>query len=49
MKHSTLTFRPRKANKMLLLKIAEMAKEDNRTLNNFIEKILLDYIKANKK
>ena len=41
MAHETVTFRPSKENKTLLAQLAKLAKQDNRTLNNYIETVLL--------
>lgn len=47
MAYETLTFRPSKENKELLAQLAELAKQDNRKLNNYIETILINWIKNN--
>jgi len=47
MAYETLTFRPSKENRELLAHLAELAKQDNRKLNNYIETILLNWIKNN--
>jgi DNA replication protein DnaD len=47
MAYETLTFRPSKENSELLVHLAELAKQDNRKLNNYIETILLNWIKNN--
>lgn len=47
MAYETLTFRPSKKNKTLLADIAKLAEQDNRTLNNYIETILLIWRKDN--
>jgi len=44
MANETVTFRPSKENPQLLAQLAKLAKQDNRTLNNFIETILLRYL-----
>lgn len=44
MDNKTVTFRPSKENPQLLAQLAKLAKQDNRTLNNFIETILLRYL-----
>jgi len=44
-----ISFRPSKENKNLIPKLAELAKKDNRTLNNYIETILLKHINHTKK
>lgn len=41
MAHETLTFRPSKKNKKLLSYLKKLAEKENRTLNNYIETILL--------
>jgi hypothetical protein len=46
MAYETLTFRPSKENKTLLAKLAKLAKQDNRNLNNYIETILINHIQA---
>ena len=43
--YSTLTFRPSKENSNLLASLAELAKQDNRNLNNYIETVLLSHLK----
>lgn len=45
MAHETLTFRPSKENSNLLASLAELAKQDNRNLNNYIETVLLNHLK----
>jgi hypothetical protein len=45
MANETLTFRPSKENKNLLTQLAELAQQDNRTLNNYIETVLLSHLK----
>ena len=45
MANETLTFRPSKENKKLLTQLAELAKQENRSLNNYIETILLSHLK----
>lgn len=47
MAYETITFRPSKKNKTLLADIAKLAEQDNRKLNNYIETILLIWLKAN--
>ena len=47
MAYETMTFRPSKENSELLTQLAELAKQDNRKLNNYIETILLNWIKNN--
>ena len=41
--YETLTFRPSKEHKTLLADIAVLAKKVNRTLNNYIETVLLEH------
>ena len=41
MANETLTFRPSKKNKNLLSDLNKLAEKENRTLNNYIETILL--------
>lgn len=45
MAYETLTFRPSKENSNLLASLAELAKQDNRNLNNYIETVLLTHLK----
>lgn len=45
MAYETLTFRPSKENSNLLASLAELAKQDNRNLNNYIETVLLNHLK----
>ncbi len=45
MAYETLTFRPSKENSNLLATLAELAKQDNRNLNNYIETVLLSHLK----
>lgn len=47
MPKETLTFRPSKENDNLLARLSELAKEENRSLNNYIETILLLWLKNN--
>ena len=46
MANETLTFRPSKKNKNLLSDLNKLAEKENRTLNNYIETILLNHIQA---
>ena len=46
MAYETLTFRPSKENKKLLVRLSELARQDNRNLNNYIETILLNHVLA---
>jgi hypothetical protein len=48
MPYETLTFRPSKGNKNLLVQLSELAKQDNRKLNNYIETVLLNHVKTKK-
>ena len=43
----TITFRPSKENSEMLNQLSELAKQDNRSLNNYIETILLFWLKNN--
>ena len=43
----TITFRPAKENSEMLNQLSELAKKDNRSLNNYIETILLVWLKNN--
>ena len=43
----TITFRPSKENSEMLNQLSELAKQDNRSLNNYIETILLSWLKNN--
>jgi hypothetical protein len=43
----TITFRPSKENSEMLNQLSELAKQDNRSLNNYIETILLVWLKNN--
>jgi hypothetical protein len=43
----TTTFRPSKENSEMLNRLSELAKQDNRSLNNYIETILLAWLKNN--
>ena len=47
MANETVTFRPSKENIEMLNKLSELAKQDNRSLNNYIETILLFWLKNN--
>jgi hypothetical protein len=44
MANETVTFRPSKETPTLLAQLAKLAKQDNRTLNNYIETILLRHL-----
>jgi len=43
----TITFRPSKENSEMLNQLSKLAKKDNRSLNNYIETILLSWLKSN--
>lgn len=43
----TITFRPSKENSEMLNQLSGLAKQDNRSLNNYIETILLVWLKNN--
>jgi hypothetical protein len=45
MAYETLTFRPSKENSKLLAQLAELAKQDNRKLNNYIETLFIAHLK----
>lgn len=47
MANETVTFRPSKENSEMLNQLSELAKQDNRSLNNYIETILLFWLKNN--
>ena len=47
MANETITFRPSKENNEMLNQLSELAKQDNRSLNNYIETILLSWLKNN--
>ena len=40
-----ITFRPRKINLWMIEKLEELAKEENRNPNNYVETVLLDHIR----
>ena len=44
----SITFRPTNANSNLVKDLAELAKKDNRNLNNYIETVLLAHVNKNK-
>ena len=44
MKIETVTIRPSKKNNSLIKELKKLAKADNRTLNNFVEGLLINYI-----
>lgn len=43
----TITFRPSKENSEMLNQLSELAKQDHRSLNNYIETILFSWLKSN--
>ena len=45
MANETLTFRPSKGNDNLLAQLSELAKEENRSLNNYIETLFITHLK----
>lgn len=45
MANETLTFRPSKENSNILVQLAELAKQDNRSLNNYIETLFITHLK----
>lgn len=45
MANETLTFRPSKKNKTMLAELAELAEQENRSLNNYIETLLITHLK----
>lgn len=47
MANETITFRASKENSEMLNQLSELAKQDNRSLNNYIETILLVWLKNN--
>ena len=47
MANETVTFRPSKENSEMLNQLSKLAKQDNRSLNNYIETILLVWLKNN--
>ena len=47
MANETTTFRPSKENSEMLNQLSELARQDNRSLNNYIETILLSWLKNN--
>lgn len=49
MAYETLTFRPSKKNKNLLSDLNKLAEKENRTLNNYIETILLLHTQERRK
>ena len=49
MANKTVTFRPSKKNKNLISDLNKLAEKENRTLNNYIETILLLHTQERKK
>ena len=45
MEHKTLTFRPSKDNENILARLSELAKQENRSLNNYIETLFIAHLK----
>ena len=45
MPKETLTFRPSKENDNILARLSELAKEENRSLNNYIETLFINHLK----
>jgi len=45
MANETLTFRPSRENSNLLAELSELAKQDNRSLNNYIETLFITHLK----
>ncbi len=45
MANETLTFRPSKKNETMLAQLAELAKQENRSLNNYIETLFIAHLK----
>ena len=43
--HKTLTFRPSKKNETILAQLAELAEQENRSLNNYIETLFINHLK----
>lgn len=43
-----IAYRPKKKNKWLLAELLKLAEKDNRSLNNYIEMIFLDWVQKNK-
>lgn len=49
MAKQTLTFRPSNNNQNLLSDLKKLAEKENRTLNNYIQLILINHLKITKK
>ena len=45
MANETLTFRPSKNNETILAGLAKLAKQENRSLNNYIETLFITHLK----
>lgn len=45
MANETLTFRPSKKNETILSQLAELAEQENRSLNNYIETLFITHLK----
>lgn len=45
MANETLTFRPSKKNETILSQLAELAEQENRSLNNYIETLFISHLK----
>ncbi len=45
MANETLTFRPSKKNENILAQLAELAEQENRSLNNYIETLFITHLK----
>ena len=45
MANETLTFRPSKKNEPILAQLAELAEQENRSLNNYIETLFINHLK----
>lgn len=45
MANETLTFRPSKKNETMLYQLAELAEQENRSLNNYIETLFITHLK----
>lgn len=43
--NKTLTFRPSKKNETVLAQLAELAEQENRSLNNYIETLFITHLK----
>lgn len=45
MANETLTFRPSKKNETILAQLAQLAEQENRSLNNYIETLFITHLK----